>query len=131
MYVHTLAYAHIRINIQLSSSFTHIGTRGERLLSTNDLSDLAKSLYQVRTKWYSLGKQLGINISSLDAIQKEHSTDVASCFRVMLLKRLRTGLTWKQIIGALKANAVRENSLAEKFSQQYLSTVQGALLCSV
>ena len=84
-----------------------------------------KSLHDVRTKWYSLGKQLGIHTSSLDVILRDHPRDVATCLRTMLLNRLRAGLTWKQIIIALKSNTLRENTLAERLSRQYLSAMHG------
>lgn len=67
-------------------------------------------LGNLKTKWYVIGKELGVSRSTLDAIKRDHKL----CYRRMIemFHELDGNCTWSDVVTALKN--IHEKDLAEK-----------------
>ena len=99
-----------------------------------DKPKLAELVAQVRTnKWYSLGLQLQLEDNDLEAIRLDFH-NIEDRRREMFRKWLRTvpDASRKQLLAALKTEAVAENRMAheyEEFVHNIISYSAQSLLC--
>ena len=82
----------------------------------------------VTTKWWFIGTQLGVKISSLRRIEADYPRSNDRCFSEMIVEWIKTTRrpTWKQILAALRTRSVNEpvlaNELERKFSSEEYAT---------
>ena len=82
----------------------------------DDLADVQRRLYVVKTEWYNLGLELGQRVSTLDSIDTKYSGDPSQCFRQVLkewLKGVNPPPTWQAMVNALKSPTVAQPQVAE------------------
>ena len=85
------------------------------------LSLVAKELTAVSEKWQDIGKELGVDQSSLEDILTEYS-DPGDCLRQMLSERFRScAISWKDIIAVLRTPHIGESHLAVHLDVKYCS----------
>ena len=80
------------------------------------MEEVYRDIYIVRSKWQSLGLELGILITDIDAIETECSGNLGRCLIKLIsiwLKKANPKPTWKSLIKALKSNTVGFEQLAE------------------
>ena len=86
----------------------------------NDLGLLLEELLDVQTKWYNLGLQLNLTVSTQDRIKTQFSDP-----REQLLEMLETWLStgysrsWKTLLDALRSRNVGESQLADHLEAKY------------
>ena len=93
----------------------HVFCLSDRL-SVDDLADVQRKLFAVRTEWYNLGLELGQRVPTLDSIDAKCSGDPSQCFRQVLaewLKGVNPPPTWQAMVKALKSPTVEQYRLAE------------------
>lgn len=106
-YVHTMMTI---INLLLGS------------LSENDLQEVQKELWKVRSNWYNFGLEIKMEPSDLDAIMQTCKEKSNECFRSLLsswLKRADPKPTWNVVVTALRAETVNYGQLADTIEQKY------------
>ena len=92
----------------------------------NDLAKVYDEIYMVRSKWDSLGLQLGILGTDIDAVRRECRGNVEECLQKILsmwLKRANPKATWKALITALKSNTVGFEQLAEELEYKQVPII--------
>ena len=112
--------------IQLYCSVTCIGIYIIYVDVSKDLKK-AMGLLDKLTDWESLGLELGLHFSTLDAIKIEERGRVRKCMMRMLVAWLKKsdnvsschGPSWKQLIESLRA--IEENSLADDIERRLLN----------
>ena len=87
---------------------------------------LTKELNNVRAKWYNIGLQLGVNVGTLKAIEKQYLNDPTDCLRETLTTWLTelclpSPPTWTNVVDAL--NVVGEARLATDLKQKYYLSI--------
>ena len=90
-------------------------------LTTSDLKNVRKSVWDARTKWYDIGIELEIDVSVLDAI-KHDNDDAGSRLTAMLtnwLKRTTPSPNWEALVNALKSPTVGCERQAEDIEKKY------------
>ena len=83
------------------------------------LSVILDALWDVRTKWYFFGLALGIDETSLDAI---NGKDDDACFRMMISKWLKLcdpQPSWEILVRALCSPSVGRKDLATAVAVKY------------
>ena len=91
-----------------------------KILDQNDLGLLLEELLDVQTKWYNLGLQLNLRVSTQDRIKTEFSDP-----REQLLQMLKTWLrpgsyhSWKTLTNALRSRNVGASQLADDLEAKY------------
>lgn len=78
---------------------------------------LKNILWEIRRKWFNLGDNLGVEIGTLEAIQKTHRDNVDDCFNALIIEWLRNSTpqaNWSTIVAALRLPTVDEAHLAEE-----------------
>ena len=104
------------------------------MLQMEEKPELAELVAQVRTnKWYNLGLQLQLKDNDLEAIRLD-CYNIEDRRREMFSKWLRTvpDASRKQLLAALKTEAVAENRMAyeyETFVHNIISYSAQSLLC--
>ena len=102
----------------------HCQPAGQQL-TVYDLRVLTKELNIVRAKWYNIGVQLGVNVGTLKAIEKQYLNDPTDCLRETLTKWLTelclSPPTWMNVVDAL--NVVGEARLATDLKQKYCLSI--------
>ena len=106
-----------RLNIMFKpGQVSHTLYTVHSFLGTLDLKTCLNSIYAARSKWHHIGIQLGLESSTLRAIQhKWPKDDGENCLREVLeewLKQCRG--SWETLIAALRAEIVGEARLADK-----------------
>ena len=90
-------------------------------LSVDDLAAVQRKLYDVNTKWYNLGLELGLRPPTLDSIDAKYNSDPSQCFR-QVLKEWLNGVnpppTWQAMVNALKSPTVSQYKLAEQIQTE-------------
>ena len=84
-------------------------------LTIDDLKVVRSTLWEVRTSWKSIGIELDIKVSSLDAIAADYSGKTEDCFTEMLalwLKQVDPMPNWSTIVAALKQPTVGQHEVA-------------------
>ena len=100
----------------------------DQQLSVNDLHVIMEELADVRAKWYNIGIQLGVNVGTLKAIEKQYS-DPSDCLRETLMTWLKAyppPHTWSKVLEALRTKIVGEAKLAVDLEQKYYTTQDGS-----
>jgi len=90
-------------------------------LSVDDLGDVQRKIFAVKTEWYNLGLELGLRPPTLDSICNKHSGDPSQCFRQVLqewLKGVNPPPTWQAMVNALKSPTVAEYQVAEQIQTE-------------
>ena len=90
-------------------------------LSVDDLAAVQRKLYDVNTKWYNLGLELGLRPPTLDSIKTNYSGDPSQCFCQVLnewLKGVNPLPTWQAMANALKSPTVAHYHLAEQIQSE-------------
>lgn len=79
-----------------------------------------EELYDVNTKWYTIGLRLQLTPACLGRIKESCSKDPAECFREMLKKWLECfeDCSWSVLIAALRSKSVGEYSLAKRIEEK-------------
>ena len=76
-------------------------------MKVDDLSSILDELYDVSPKWYSIGLQLRLPISDLDAISKENQHPRDCLLEVIHIWLKRSAKpTWKDLVDALESPTV-------------------------
>ena len=90
-------------------------------MGIHHLGIVLEELYPARAKWYFIGMELGLPISTLNSIEKPHSTDkVCLCELLQYwLKGITPHPSLVALIKALRSSGVEEYCLAQKLAQQY------------
>ena len=90
-------------------------------LSLSDLVDVCDKVFSVRQNWYYFGLALKLPSDTLDTIESKYCEKHGDCLREMLKARLKlkSKLTWRDIIRALRRPSVGENKLAEQLEGEY------------
>ena len=82
-------------------------------LTSQNFRDVFNKVWKASASWYSLGIQLGMEISQLDVINLDNRNDTGSCFREMINLWLRQeNPNWQDMISALRHESVNQNQLA-------------------
>ncbi len=90
-------------------------------LSSDDLAQILRELFTVRSKWYNIGLSLGLNPATLDNI---NNTTNDACLRDMLNQRINQGgLTWEKIAKALEEVIVGRKGVARQIRARHLPPV--------
>ena len=85
------------------------------------MSLATQELAAVRKKWQYIGKELGVEQSSLRHISIKHS-DSGDCLKEVLSERFRScATTWKHIVAVLKTPHIGESYLADNLEAKYCS----------
>ena len=94
---------------------------GDTPLSLSDLGDVYEEVYSVRAKWINFGLALKLPSEALDTIDNsKYCEKPGDCLREMLKARLmKSKLTWRMIIIALRKQTVGENKLADQLEREY------------
>ncbi len=82
------------------------------------------ALYEARTKWNSIGLELGMNHSDLAAIKQRNREDPDECFKELLnqwLTRTNPKPTWEAVVRALESQTVGYGQLAERIKEEHLA----------
>lgn len=90
-------------------------------LTPDDIKVVRSAIYEVRSKWFDIGLELGITVNTLESIKKDND-DVNSCFREMLvywLKMVDPKPSWSTLIHALREPTIHENALADTLMQKF------------
>ena len=100
-------------------------------LSVDDLAAVQRKLYDVNTKWYNLGLELGLRPPTLDSIKTNYSGDPSQCFCQVLkewLKGVNPLPTWQAMVNALKSHTVAHYHLAQQIQTELLPSLSAQLL---
>ena len=82
-----------------------------------------KAIWDAHSKWFSLGIELSITVTSLEAIKQKNKENADDCLTEMLLEWLRQANpkpTWACIVAALREPTVGLEQLAESVEKEYL-----------
>ena len=86
------------------------------------LSLAGKELTAVCEKWQDVGKELGVDQSSLESISIYYS-DPGDCLREMLSEWFSSyAATWKHIVAVLRTPHIGESHLADRLEAKYCSS---------
>ena len=96
------------------------GLSDEPLL-LDDLSKVRTELFEVQTKWYDIGLDLGLPVSTLETIKQE-CQDIPECLRKMIqewLKMIDPQPSWRKLIDVLQNKVINEGALAVAIAEKY------------
>ena len=87
-----------------------------------DLSTVRNEIHDVRTKWYDIGVELKVKISTLKSIEARYG-DAKDCLREVITEWLKANdhPTWKSLVDALKTRVIDEPKLAAELEAKYCS----------
>ena len=91
-------------------------------MTPDDLRVVRKAIWDARSKWFSLGIELSITVTSLEAIKQKNKENAGDCLTEMLLEWLRQSNpkpTWACIVAALREPTVGLEQLAESIESQH------------
>ena len=90
-----------------------------------DLSTVRNEIHDARTKWYDIGIELKLDVSTLKAIESKYS-DPKDCLREVItewLKAVHPKPTWRSLVDALRRKVVDESHLAAAIEGKYCSCI--------
>ena len=90
-----------------------------------DLSTVRNEIHDARTKWYDIGIELKLDVSTLKAIESKYS-DSKDCLREVItewLKAVHPKPTWRSLVDALRRKVVDESHLAAAIEGKYCSCI--------
>lgn len=93
----------------------------DEILSLDDLSKVRNELHEVRARWYDIGLELGLPVSTLDTIKQE-CQDNTECLRRILqewLKMIDSQPSWRTLINVLQSKVINEGALAMMIAEKY------------
>lgn len=90
-------------------------------LSIENLTEVLSAIFIVRHKWFPIGLALGVNNGTLNAIKQRCHDDPDECFREVLSHCLQTptGLTWVDLVRALRSDSVGYGQLATNIAKDH------------
>ena len=86
------------------------------------------ALWDARTKWYVFGLALGVDETTLDAI---NGKDDDTCFRMMISKWLKMAYprpSWEVLVKALCSPSVGRRDIAEEIAEKYGVSLVGVAM---
>ena len=88
------------------------------LLQSSDIALVVGKVWETRAKWYSLGIQLNIATSDLDAIQHNYGRDAERCLTETIKYWIRNGTnqTWEKLIAAVSHDSVGMSHLGRSIA---------------
>ena len=92
-----------------------------------DLSTVRHELHDARTKWYDIGIELKVDVSTLKTIESMYSNS-KDCLREVItewLKAVHPKPTWRSLVDALRKPVVDESKLAAVIEGKYCSCITG------
>ena len=92
-----------------------------------DLNTVQNEIHDARTKWYDIGIELKLDVSTLKATESKYS-DSKDCLREVItewLKAVRPKPTWRSLVDALQRPVVDESKLAAVIEGKYCSCITG------
>ena len=92
-----------------------------------DLSTVRNEIHDARNKWYDIGIELKVDVSTLKSIESKYS-DAKDCLREVItgwLKAVSPKPTWRSLVDALRQPAVDESKLAAVLEGKYCTESQG------
>jgi hypothetical protein len=92
-------------------------------LTPDDLRVVRKAIWDARSKWFSLGIELSITVTALEAIKQKNKENADDCLTEMLLEWLRQANpkpTWACMVAALREPTVGLEQLAESVENEHL-----------
>jgi len=96
-------------------------------LSVDDLAVVQRKLYAVKTEWYNLGLELGLQVSILDGIDARYSSNPSHCLRHVLKEWLMGGVsqppTLQAMVNTLRSPTVAQYHLAEQIQAELPPTL--------
>ena len=82
-------------------------------LTLEDLAAVYSSLFEVRSKWFSIGLELGVDATKLTDIERSDGSDDGKALRKMLMIILKKQISGRQLCDALQERVVDEPVLAQ------------------
>ena len=80
-------------------------------LTLDDLAAIYSSLFEVRSKWFSIGLELGVDATKLTDIEREGSDD-SKALRKMLMIVLKKQISGRRLCDTLRERVIDESVLA-------------------
>ena len=89
-------------------------------LTLEDHQEVYEKLIDASPDWENLGGALGLDINTLNGIEKKYRGDVQDCLREVITKRLQSdgALTWRDLCECLRSSTVKRNDVAQKIERQ-------------
>ena len=90
-----------------------------------DLSTVRNEIHDARTKWYDIGIELKVDVSTLKTIESMYS-NAKDCLREVItewLKAVSPKPTWRSLVDALRRPVVEESKLAAELEGKYCSCI--------
>lgn len=90
-------------------------------LTLEDLDTIRRHIWETRTKWFDLGRELKVDLALLNAINDRNEGVYDGCMTEMLSEWLRRDNpvpTWSCIIDALKKPSIGFSNLANELCQK-------------
>ena len=92
-----------------------------------DLSTVLNEIHDAQTRWYYIGIELKLDVSTLKAIEYKYS-DSKDCLREVItewLKAVHPKPTWRSLVRALQRPVVNESKLAAVLERKYCPCIPG------
>ena len=89
------------------------------------MGTVLNEIHDARTKWYYIGIELKLDVSTLKAIESKYS-DCKDCLREVItkwLKAVQPKPTWRSLVDALRRPVVDESKLAAVIEGKYCSCI--------
>ena len=84
-----------------------------------DLNDVVNAVWKIRAKFYNLGRNLDIDVGTLDVAKRRDDGEALNDVIKTWLQRSTPRPTWKAIIRALRSESVKEGALADEIARKY------------
>ena len=84
---------------------------------------MRNALHDVRTKWYDIGVELKVKISTLKSIDARYDDD-KDCLREVItewLNKANDNVTWESLVDALRTRVIDEPRLAAELEAKCCS----------
>ena len=81
-------------------------------LTLEDLAAVYSSLFEVRSKWFGIGLELGVDATKLTDIERDGSDD-GKALRKMLMIILKKQISGRRLCDALRERVIDEAVLAQ------------------
>jgi len=90
-----------------------------------DLSTVRNEIHAARAKWYDIGIELKVDVSTLKSIESMYSNS-KDCLREVItewLKAVHPKPTWRSLVDALRRPVVDESKLAAVIEDKHCSCI--------
>ena len=106
--------------VELMATGSDQGASPRAGLGVSDLGVLCEVLHPVRSKYKHLGLQIGVDISTIQNIEADHSKAEDRLLEVFLARlNDHRALTWGDIVKALRSQSVASHQLANSIQTSY------------